>query len=186
MHRSTRLSREGRKLATQIAAAINQSGAKFVLLTSVDEGDGKTFLAKMLRREWSSSAMERLDIVDWSRLATLIPADFTPAADHMVLGPDGRPTLAPVVDEATIVVDGPPMLAGDEILDIPPLWMEAFDAAVVVVMKRRTLMHKVEETIEWLRAADITPIGVVWNEHHFPPVLGRLSSLREWLAEALG
>ncbi len=180
---SIRLNREGRKLATQVAAAIERSGARFVLLTSVDANDGKSFLADLLAEEWASTAMERFDVFDWSRLTTLIPADFTPGADRVLLTPDGHHDRITQADDAVVVVDGPPMLAGDEVLDIPPLWMEAFDGAVLVVMKRRTMATKLEEAVAWLEAANIQPLGIVWNQHHFPPVLDVLDRWREKVAD---
>ena len=133
--------------------------------------------------EWATTAMERFDVFDWSRLNMLIPADFTPGADRVLMTPDGHHDRITQMDDAVVVVDGPAMLAGDDVLDIPPLWMEAFDAAILVVMKRRTTTTKLEETVAWLEAAGIPPIGIVWNQHHFPPVTDVLDRWREKLSD---
>lgn len=140
--------------------------AHFILITSVSRGDGKTRLAATLKNELQSVAVDRYVVLTWRQLGTFHPSEFN---------------LSTVV-----FVDGPAMLEGEEILQVPPDWMQAFDGALLVVMKRHTLRAELEEAASWLTSAGIPPIGVVWNEHRFPPLGIALERIRGRILRLFG
>lgn len=151
--------RKARHLANEVASVVDKAKAHFVLVTSVARGDGKTRLAGTLKKELGAVAVDRYVVLTWKQLGTFHPSEF---------------------DLSTVVfVDGPAMLEGEEILQIPPDWMEAFDGALLVVMKRETTRADLDEAVSWLTAAGIPPIGVVWNEHRFPPFGTALQRFRD-------
>lgn len=149
-----------------MATAVTKAEAHFVLITSVSRGDGKTRLAATLKNELQTVAVDRYVVLTWRQLGTFHPSEFN---------------LSTVV-----FVDGPAMLEGEEILQIPPDWMQAFDGALIVVMKRVTHRTELEEAASWLNAAGIPPIGVVWNEHRFPPFGIALERLRDRVRRIFG
>lgn len=155
--------RRGRQLATEIVAAVENAGTRFVLITSVSRGDGKSHLAQTLRRELAMIATGRFVVLDWHDLAGLDPGHFPP--------------------DQTIIVDGPAMLEGEEIFSLPPPWLEAFDGSLVVVMKRVTTKEDLLDLFSWLTAAGCPPIGTIWNEKAFPPLGTVLGRFRDWLAD---
>ncbi len=155
--------REVRLLATSVAAALEDAGARFVLVTSPTAGDGKSLLVRALHHEFQSMGMSRFHLMGWEDLTR------------------DEPRLD---DEQTIVlIDGPPLGEGDGVLRLPPDWLQAFDGALIVVQKRVSNRADLEQAVAWLRATGIQPLGVVWNEHGHPPIG---SALRRLKARILG
>ncbi len=120
-----------------------------MLLTSVGRREGKSVLMETLREELEAIAPERYLFVAEDQMTLYDPADIR----------QGR----------TVVVEGPSMLGGEGAMGIPARWMQSFDGALLIVMKRWTRRADMVEAVTWLRDAGIAPLGIVWNEVFAPP-----------------
>lgn len=158
--------RQARQLTTAIADAVGRAGVRYVLVTSAGRGDGKTLLVNLVEQELRRMATGQYVVLSWELLGDFRPGDFP------------SPTV--------VLVDGPPMREGGGILQIPHAWMEAFEGALVIVMKRVTPRADLEDVVSWLGSAGIRPLGVVWNEFRFPPTRTRLAQLRARLSGQRG
>jgi Mrp family chromosome partitioning ATPase len=143
-----------RRLAVKVTAAIAESGRRAILLTSPNEGDGKSFLVRILAPELEKVAPHRFHLISAGELAEVNP--WAPPDDRILL------------------VDGPAVLEGAGFLNIRKGWISAFDGALVVAVARKTKRQDLEETISWLNASKIPPIGLIWNEVVCPPLGTRL------------
>jgi hypothetical protein len=150
-----------RKLAVQLCAAVEASGKRVILVTSPNADEGKTFLMRLVGPELERVAPNRFRVLGASELE------------------NENPWHAP--DDRVLLVDGPPMLEGDGFLELRKGWVSAFEGALIVVMKRRTTRVELEETVDWLKAAKIPPLGVVWNEWACPTLRNRLQLLLQRL-----
>lgn len=154
-----------RKLAVQLSAAITESGKRIVLLTSPNQGDGKTFFIRLVAPELERIAPHRFRVLSTADLENTNPWHAE--------------------DDRVLLVDGPAMLEGDGFLRLRKGWVSAFDGALILVMGRRTRAEDLEETASWLQAAKIEPIGIVWNENVCPPIVTRLRMVLEKLRHPL-
>lgn len=143
-----------RRVAVKVSAAIAESGKRAILLTSPYEGDGKSFLLGILAPELEKVAPYRFHILSASELTEVNP--WAPPDDRVLL------------------VDGPAVLEGRGFLNIRKGWISAFDGALVVAVARKTKRQDLEETVSWLNASKIPPIGLIWNEFVCPPLGTRL------------
>ncbi len=157
-------SRRDRLMATRIAAALDAADAHYVLITSPGHREGRTYLCHTLQREFRALGWRRFVFLSWQELEEHHPRDH------------GRST--------TVIVDGPPIAEGPGVLGIPPAWLEALDGALVVARKRVTNRSDLAQTVAWLEATHIPPVGVVFNEQGFPQLRQWLESLRRTRAPA--
>jgi hypothetical protein len=149
-----------RRVAVHIAAAIEEAGARFVLLTSPGPGEGKTTFMDLVGHEL---------------------AHFTTPPYHLLRHDALDAPPSSFEGERVLLVHGPPMLHGEEILNLRDDWMDAFDGALIVVMGRRTRRDDLRRALAWLEAVDIRPLGLIYNEVIAPPFGARLDALRRWL-----
>jgi len=158
-HRATtELERQllARRLAVHVSAAVRKSGCKCVLLTSPNRGDGKSAFIELLGAE-----LEHFSQVPFRVLA---------ADQLMQYDPDMMP------EDRVVLVHGPAMLEGEEILNLRDDWIAAFDGAIVLVMGRKTHRRDLRRALDWLQAVGIEPIGLVYNEFMAPPLSARLAA----------
>jgi hypothetical protein len=155
-----------RKLAVQISAAIAESGKRIILVPSPSQGEGKTHLVGLIAPELERIAPYRFLVTSAAELSGLNPWH--------------------VPEDRVVLVDGPAMLEGEGFLKLRKGWMSAFEGSLIVVMGRKTTVEGLEETVNWLNASKIPPIGVVWNEYFCPPLGDRFRAwLRWWRRPAL-
>lgn len=150
-----------RRIAVQLDAAIRRANAHTVLITSPQSGAGKSRFARLVAPHLNVIAPDRYMILGGPELREYDPGRR----------PDGL----------VVLVDGPSMLDGDGVLAIPQAWMHAFDASVIVVMGRATRSEALEDTAEWLRNANVPPIGVLYNEFVAPAPMERIRGWGRYL-----
>lgn len=143
--------RQLRQLFAELRRRARADETRFILVTSVDHDAGRTRLLTEMRREAHHMAPGEVEFVSAQNLTRVDPSEF--------FGYD------------IVLVDGPPIVDGRGALDIPPRWIEAFDGALLVVVKRRTSRKGLLESREWLEANEVPVIGVVWNEWLSPPLM---------------
>lgn len=148
--------REARLMATSIAAALETAQARFVLITSPSARNGKSLFVDLLQREFHALGLTRFLLMDWPDLV-----HYSPGAS----------------DDTIVLIDGPPLTEGEGIMQIPAEWLAALDGALIVVNKRKTRRDDLEQSVSWLRATGIEPLGLIWNEHGLPPLT---DALRRW------
>ncbi len=153
--------RKVRELLTGLVRLAHGRGARRILLTSVEQGAGKTRLTASLKHEARSLPGASIAFVSRAYLDRVQPADL---GDHDL-----------------VLVDGPAVIDVDGLHDIPEVWRRGLDGAVLVVIKRRTRRVAVEEARRWLEANGIALLGVVWNEYTLPPVFVQLARVRAWI-----
>ncbi|MGM0575127.1 MAG: hypothetical protein ACQEXJ_05290 [Myxococcota bacterium] len=140
--------RKARQLAAGFQGAVDRSGARFVLVTSVAREDGLEQVMELVEPELRSPEGRRFHIISWEGLRLYDPQTMSKAD--------------------VVLVPAPPLLEGEEILWLPRDWMDAFDGTILVVKKRVTRKRDLREAVTWLRAAGAPPIGFVWNEEDLP------------------
>lgn len=155
-----------RRIAVRIVQAVRESGATTLVVTSPDVGVGKSFLTRLIAPEFERIEAGRFLVVPHERLRDLKPHVREPGL--------------------VVIVDGPAMLHGDGFLDLPDDWVGAFDAAILVVMARQTDRDGLAECVGWLRASNIPPIGVVYNERLCPAPAFRMRQFAAWMKLPLG
>ena len=158
--------RQLRQLFADLRRRAKRSETRFFLVTSVDHQAGRTQFLSHMRREAQHMAPGELELVSASNLTRIDPSEF--------FGYD------------LVLVDGPPVVDGRGALDIPPRWIEAFEGAIVVVVKRRTSRNGLLETRAWLEANDIPIFGVVWNEWLSPPPMVAWLQVRNVFRRLIG
>jgi len=131
-----------RKLARQFITQTKAIGAKHVLVTSVQNLDGKTILSKILVRELKKIGEHSYDLFTFDELK----ADFEP--DQMMV---------------KTIVDGPAYYDPDGLTAIPERWMQTFDAALISVAVRKTDVSELAELIDWLRQYGFKHIWPILN-----------------------
>jgi hypothetical protein len=149
-----------RRLATHIVSAVDQAGARTVLVTSPCSGAGKSTLLRLISPELDHVAPKRYRAYGRRVLQETTP-DFFP-------------------DDRIKLVDGPSMLEAEDYLGVSEAWMNAFDAALIVVMGRVSRRDQLQTTVDWLNACGIKPIGIVFNEHANPSFADRFARLGPW------
>lgn len=149
-----------RRLATHIVAAVDQAGARTVLVTSPCSGAGKSTLLRLISPELDHVAPKRFRAYGRRVLQETTP-DFFP-------------------DDRIKLVDGPSMLEADDYLGVSEAWMNAFDAALIVVMGRVSRRDQLQTTVEWLNACGIKPLGIIFNEHANPSFAARFARMWPW------
>ncbi|MEZ4266461.1 MAG: hypothetical protein R3F39_08790 [Myxococcota bacterium] len=142
--------REMSRLAAGFVAATEAAGARCVLVTAVSGRDGVGTVVPGLVDALSEHSVRPIRFMRWGWLQKVEP--FTLAPSEMV------------------IVLGPPMLEGDDFLELPQAWMEQFDASVLVVSRRGTRRDDLAVVTRWLRDAGLPPIGVVVNAAPIAPV----------------
>lgn len=150
-----------RRIAVQLDAAVRRADAHTVLITSPQSGAGKSRFARLVAPHLNVIAPDRYMILAGTELREYDPGRR----------PDGL----------VVLVDGPSMLDGDGVLAVPQAWMQAFDAAIIVVMGRETRSDALEDTAEWLRNANVPPIGILYNEYAAPAPIDRIRGWGRYL-----
>lgn len=150
-----------RRIAVKVISAIREAGVSTVVVTSPDIGAGKTFLTRLIAPEFEHIEPGRYLVVPHQKLEGL------------------RPHLRD--ENLVVIIDGPAMLDGDGFLDLPDEWVHAFDSALLVVMGRKTDRDRLAECVKWLDAANIKPIGTVYNELICPEPSWRVRQLAAWV-----
>lgn len=138
-----------RKLARRFLTKADAIDAKNVLITSVQKGDGKSLLGKLLIRELKKITEHSFDLFTFKDLL----ADFNP--DHMVV---------------KTLVDGPAYFDPDGLTAIPERWMRTFDAVLIPVAVRQTDVRELADLVDWLRQYNIQHIWPILN-YAKPPTL---------------
>lgn len=149
--------REMSRLAAGFVAVTEAAGARCVLMTAVSDRDGVGTVVPGLVDALSEHSARPIRFMRWGWLQKVEP--FTLAPSEMV------------------IVLGPPMLEGDDFLELPHAWMQQFDASVLVVSRRGTRRDDLAVVTRWLRDAGLPPIGVVLNAAPIAPV-GMIDSIR--------
>jgi hypothetical protein len=152
--------REMSRLAAGFVSATEAAGARCILVTAVSGRDGVGTVVPGLVDALSEHSVRPVRFMRWGWLPKVEP--FTLAPSEMV------------------IVLGPPMLEGDDFLDLPHAWMDQFDASVLVVSRRGTRRDDLAVATQWLRDAGIPPIGVVVNAAPLAPVRLRDSLRTSW------
>lgn len=142
--------REMSRLAAGFVAVTEAAGARCVLVTAVSGRDGVGTVVPGLVDALSEHSARPIRFMRWGWLQKVEPF-----------------TLAP---SELVIVLGPPMLEGDDFLELPHAWMEQFDASVLVVSRRGTRRDDLAVVTRWLRDAGLPPIGVVVNAAPIAPV----------------
>jgi hypothetical protein len=89
--------------------------------------------------------------------------------------------------EGIVLIDGPALR--DErggLVRVPHIWLNATQAALVVVLARRTPLGELDELQDWLEGRRIGVLGAVWNEHVSASVGDRIKRLLGRLFGARG
>lgn len=152
--------REMSRLAAGFVAATEAAGARCILATAVSGRDGVGTVVPGLVDALSEHSVRPIRFMRWGWLQKVEPFTLTPSE--------------------MVIVLGPPMLEGDEFLDIPHVWMEQFDASVLVVGRRRTRRDDLAVASRWLRDAGLPPLGVIINATPLPPVSFAESVKTSW------
>ena len=151
-----------RRLAVRVASAIETSGKRAILVTSTVNNAGKSLVVDLLRPELERVAPNRFRVVNTDELSAMDPWSLP--------------------DDKVLLVDGPAVLDEAGFVDLRRGWISAFDGALVVVVGRETRREDLEGTVEWLEAAKIPLIGVIWNERVCPPLRTRMGSIGDTLS----
>ena len=155
-----------RRLAVRVVAAINDSGKNLILVTSPTKGAGKSLFVSLVAPELERVAPHRFHVLSTDELASMNP--FAPPDDRVLL------------------VDGPAMLEQQGVINIRQGWISAFEGSLVLVVGRKTRREDLEETIAWLNASKIPPIGIIWNELVSPSVTDRIYFGLQWVRGLFG
>lgn len=168
-----------RRTATMVAAAIEESGTKRVLVTSAFKGEGKTLFLDLVRREFEhcKTSLE-IRVVDGDDIVTEAEPDRR-SSQSVRLEPKH---LSP---DVVTLVKGPSVLDSEGMLHFRRDWFEEIDGALIVVMGRKTGRKALKETVDWLEASGIKPIGLIYNEFASPPLGERLAKIRKWWQQPL-
>ncbi len=141
-------------MAKGIRNCVAKVGARMILVTSAQPGDGKTMLLETLRDEFRAMEMGHIAFLGLGTLKKMAPSDF---------------------DEYELVVIEGPSPGGDHlVLNLSRAWMQALDGAILIVMKRHTTRSALADMHEWVKVAGLRTLGVVWNEREAPPPRLRL------------
>ena len=146
-----------RRLAVRVASAIETSGKRAIMVTSTTNNAGKSLVVDLLKAELERVAPNRFRVVDTTELAEMNPWSLP--------------------DDKVLLVDGPAVLDEAGFVDLRRGWISAFDGALVVVVGRETRREDLAGTVEWLEAAKIPLIGLIWNERVCPPLRTRMRLL---------
>ena len=131
-----------RLLAKQFAIKIRESGARVVLVTSVEAGAGKSTFVSLLDRESK--------LLRFEGFASLVSADlYTTSPDQY--------------DEELLVIDGPAFLEENGLYVLPEQWLVSVDAAIVMVTIRQTRNSELKKTIQWLSNYGVGQVYLVCN-----------------------
>jgi hypothetical protein len=135
-----------RKLANQFLAHVDGASAQRILITSVEKGDGKARFMTELAAELSR-----------------IRKDILPLAlPHLsVVSPDR-------LEKKLVIVYGPSYRDTEGLHTIPEKWMRTFDAAVIVVMLRKTKQKELMQLVSWLQEYGVKNIWPIVNEYRVP------------------
>jgi len=169
-----------RRTATMVAAAIEESGTKRVLVTSAYAKEGKTLFLDLVSREFEhcKSTLE-IRVIDGDDIITDADPTGTTSRGKVRLEPKH---LSP---DVVTLIKGPSVLDSEGMLHFRRDWFEEIDGALVVVMARRTGRKALRETVAWLEASGIKPIGLIYNEFASPPLADRLGRIRKWRQQPL-
>ncbi len=149
-----------RKLANQFLARLKNTNATRILITSVERGDGKARFIKELAGEMARVQQE------------LIPLH---AANLEFVNPDR-------FLNKLVIVYGPSYTESNGLHTIPERWMRAFDAAVILVMLRKTKQRDLMHLVSWLKEYNIGHIWPIVNEFKAP----NTSQFWTWMKTRMG
>ena len=135
-----------RKLANQFLAHITNTSAKRILITSVQRGDGKTRFMTSLAAELTRIGKNIVPLA-FQNLEQFNPAMFR---------------------DEVVIVYGPSYRDTEGLHTIPEKWMRSFDAAVVLVMLRKTRQRELQQLISWLQEYGVLNIWPVVNQYRVP------------------
>lgn len=151
------VSREGidrrrklRHVAANLVDLCRRQELRFVMVTSVARGAGRTRMLDALRGELAAIVPGEVSIVRFDRLRSVTPDQY----DNYKL----------------VLIDGPPTTYSDELLDTPRNWSAVIQASLLVIMKRHTRRADVKEASAWLESIGMPVVGVVFNEYVLPPL----------------
>ncbi len=137
-----------RKLAKQFRSIADATSSKRILVTSVQRGDGKAKFINELHAELTKMNEPTFVAIEAEKLHNLSPHKY---------------------GKEIVVVYGPAYMESFGLHMLPEKWLNAFDAAVVIVMVRSTTSKELIEMLDWLKEYGIEQIWLVWNEHFAPP-----------------
>ena len=72
------------------------------------------------------------------------------------------------------------MLEAEDYLGVSEAWINAFDAAIIVVMGRVSRRDQLKTTVDWLNACGIKPLGIIFNENANPSFAARFARMWPW------
>jgi hypothetical protein len=149
--------RLGQRLACEILTAAEAHPERYVvLITGTREGVGCSTMAGAVARELVGMSERAVHLI--------------PASELELRGPQEL--------DGIVLLDGPALR--DErggLLRVPHIWLNATQAALVVVLARRTPLGELDELKDWLEGRRIALLGAVWNEHASASVGDRLRRL---------
>ncbi len=144
-------------LGDRLSQVIRSEGSKFVLVTSARKYVGKSLFIDLIRNYM---------LKKWPDMYVFLPVDQLGSKEPREF------------EHRRVIIDGFALNEGGESLDLPQIWQEAIDTAVLVVMGRETTQIDIKEAITRLQAMDIRPIGVVFNSLLCPSWSATWSRLR--------
>ncbi len=160
----------GRLLAEGVAAAVERTGARRLLVVSARRGDGRTHLIETLEAMVDDQQAGRTGQA-WS---------FLTLAEAAARGP------GTICEGCRLVIDGPALLDGDGAIGLEPGWLEVVDGVIVVLLAGRTTEAELALVRARLEALQLPLLGAVWNERHDQGFGKALSRLRQRAWSRLG
>lgn len=136
--------RQRRRAAASVAETLRVADVHRVLVVATHEGHGVRML--------SGALVDPLSDVFGHAIAWSHAPDL-----------DGEPPENG--DRGVHLVCGPPYTQGDALVRASLAWRTWFDGALVVVSNRRTERADLRALAAWLRAVDIPPVGVLYNDY---------------------
>ncbi len=137
-----------RRLAKQFVSHVQSVEATKVLVTSFGSGDGKATFINGLYNELEKMGENLFIPLEGAQLKEASPDDYR---DQMV------------------IVHGPAYSDIDGLHTLPERWLNAFDAAVVIVLVRHTRHKELKRLVDWLKTYHIQHVWLLWNERSAPP-----------------
>jgi hypothetical protein len=138
-----------RKLANQFLSHIKSTSVRRILVTSVQNSDGKAKFINELHTVLLQIQKTSFFAIEAEKLAGISPETY---------------------GDKLVVVYGPAYLDENGLHTLPEDWLKAFDAAIILVMKRGTNAKTLLEMIDWLQEYGISNIWPVLNEYNAPPI----------------
>ncbi|MCP4677569.1 MAG: hypothetical protein GY854_19055 [Deltaproteobacteria bacterium] len=138
-----------RKMSKRFMSHVEAKQVRRVLVTSVDQSDGKRTFVDLLANEFAVQGEKPFLRLEHRNLLGIDP-DFG--------------------NQQLVVIQGPSFFDENGLSDLPEKWLRAIDATVVMVTARKTKAKDLAMLVDWLKEYGIENIWPVWNEKQAPPM----------------